>query len=181
MRVITGSARGRKLISPAGDDVRPTTDVVKEAVFSIIQFSIKGCSFLDAFAGSGQMGIEALSRGAEKVYLIDSSRRSMSVIKKNIALCGFENKAVTVNSDTLSFLANTKERFDTVFLDPPYKTGLLQAALARAVDVVSPGGCILCEHPREEELPVNVGHFSLKKSYRYGQIVISVYKETEDD
>ena len=104
----------------------------------------------------------------------------MSVIKKNIALCGFENKAVTVVNDTLTFLANTKERFDTVFLDPPYKTGLLQAALEKAVYVVNKGGCIICEHPREEELPLEVGSFAVKKSYRYGQIVISVYVEKND-
>ena len=86
MRVITGSARGRRLETPSGDDVRPTTDSVKESVFSIIQFYIEGGVFLDAFAGTGQMGIEALSRGASKAYFLDSSKSSMRVIKKNIEL-----------------------------------------------------------------------------------------------
>ena len=102
MRVITGSARGRRLETLSGNDVRPTTDVVKEAVFSIIQFYTEGRCFLDAFAGSGQMGIEALSRGAEKAVFLDSSRRSMSVIKKNISLCGFSDRAETLITDTVS-------------------------------------------------------------------------------
>lgn len=175
MRVITGAARGRRLESPTGDDVRPTADVVKEAVFSIIQFSVEGSVFLDAFAGSGQMGIEAISRGAEKAYFIDSSRRSMSVIKKNITLCGFEDKAVTQSMDTISFLSGTREKFDTVFLDPPYRTGLLQKALELSPRVTDPSGYIICEHPREEKLPDKVDDFTLKKEYRYGKIVISVY------
>ena len=109
MRVITGSARGRRLESPPGDNVRPTTDVVKEAVFSIVQFSVEGGRFLDAFSGSGQMGIEALSRGAAGAVFIDSSRRSMNIIKRNIALCGLEDRARTITGDSISFLENTRE------------------------------------------------------------------------
>ncbi len=181
MRVITGSARGRRLETLSGNDVRPTTDVVKEAVFSIIQFYIEGRVFLDAFAGSGQMGIEAISRGAQRAYFIDSSRRSMNVIKKNIELCGFADKAETINADTISFLNSAGQRFDTVFLDPPYKTGLLQQALLAAPAVMRPGGFIICEHPAEEKLPEMSGDFALKKSYRYGRIMISVYTEKEKD
>ena len=177
MRIITGSARGRRLDSPVGNDVRPTTDVVKEALFSIIQFDIEGCTFLDAFAGSGQIGLEALSRGAKKAYFVDSSRRSMAVVKKNIGICGFDReRAVTVASDTISFLSSGREKFDIVFLDPPYMTGLLQKALEASVGVVRENGIIICEHPSEEELPEKAGSFSLKKNYKYGKIVISVYR-----
>ena len=93
MRVITGISRGRKLITPPGEDVRPTTDAVKEAVFSIIQFSVEGRSFLDAFAGSGQMGIEALSRGASSAVFLDNGRQSLLAIKKNLVATGLSEKA----------------------------------------------------------------------------------------
>lgn len=179
MRVITGSARGRRLETPSGDDVRPTTDSVKESVFSIIQFYIEGGVFLDAFAGTGQMGIEALSRGASKAYFLDSSKSSMRVIKKNIELCGFEKNAVTRITDSVSFMQRTGERFDMVFLDPPYGTGLLMKALEAAVDAAKQSGVIVCEHPREEELPERVGSFLLKKNYRYGKIMLSVYTGEE--
>ena len=181
MRVITGSARGRKLESPTGNDVRPTTDVVKEAIFSIIQFDVEGCTFLDAFAGSGQMGLEALSRGASKAYFIDSSRRSMAVIKKNIGICGLsDEKAVTVQADSVSYIAASGKSFDIIFLDPPYMTGLLQKALAAAEKAVSENGIVICEHPKEEELPETVGELTLRKNYRYGKIIISVYKKAEE-
>lgn len=179
MRVITGSARGRRLESPNGSDVRPTADAVKESVFSIIQFDIEGCVFLDAFAGSGQMGIEALSRGAYKAYFIDSSKKSLETVKRNVGICGFESKAEIRASDTVAFLAVTTERFDIVFLDPPYRTGLLQKALELAPRTVKPSGYIICEHPTDEKLPEITGGFALKKSYRYGRIMISIYAEPE--
>ena len=177
MRVITGSARGRRLESPTGDNVRPTTDVVKEAVFSIVQFSVEGGMFLDAFSGSGQMGIEALSRGAAGAVFIDSSRRSMNIIKRNIALCGLEDKARTVSGDSISFLENTNEKFDIIFLDPPYMTGLLQSALDKCGGALSDNGVVICEHPREEKLPEKTEELYLAREYRYGKIMISLYKK----
>ncbi len=174
MRVISGSARGRKLYSPSGNDVRPTTDTVKESVFSIIQFDIEGCRFLDAFAGSGQMGIEALSRGADKAFFVDSSRRSMEIIRKNISLCGFgADKAVTVCRDTISYISGTEERFDIAFLDPPYKTGLVQSAFELCTRITDK--LIICEHPSDETLPERSGKFILKKKYKYGTITVSLY------
>ncbi len=179
MRVITGTARGRKLETLSGDDVRPTTDVVKEAVFSIIQFSIEGRAFLDAFAGSGQMGIEALSRGAKTASFLDSSRNSINIIKKNLKTTGLSDKAIVRNTDTIGFLSSTSECFDIIFLDPPYKTGLLEQALEKAVNVVSKSGYIVCEHPKEEELPAEVGDFAVKKNYQYGKIRITIYSHKE--
>ncbi len=181
MRVITGNARGRRLETPSGDDVRPTADAVKESVFSIIQFDIEGCVFLDAFAGTGQMGIEALSRGARKAYFIDNSKKSLNVIKRNIAICGFENKSEVRASDTISFLSAANKAFDIVFLDPPYRTGLLQKALELAPGAVKSTGYIICEHPREEKLPETSGDFVLKKSYRYGKIMISLYTKPDEE
>ncbi len=179
MRVITGAARGRRLITPEGLSVRPTTDAVKESVFSIIQFSIEGRRFLDAFAGSGQMGIEALSRGAKYACFVDNSRESVSVIKKNLALTGLSERAGVFMSDTLSFMKNTGEAFDTVFLDPPYSKGLLQQALTLAAGITNRGGYIICEHPADEFMPDYVGDFRLKKTYKYGKIRISVYTQEE--
>ncbi len=181
MRVITGSSRGRRLITPSGDDVRPTTDNVKESVFSIIQFSVEGRVFLDAFAGSGQMGIEALSRGAEKAVFIDNSRRSLDAVRKNLETTGLAEKAEVRNGDTLSYLSGTSQRFDIAFLDPPYKTGLLQSALMRLPKVMKGSGIIICEHPFDEQLPEQTGDFVIKKNYKYGKIMITVYSQREVD
>lgn len=179
MRVITGISRGRKLTTLPGDDVRPTTDAVKEAVFSIIQFSVEGRSFLDAFAGSGQMGIEALSRGASSAVFLDSGRQSVSVIKKNLQATGLAEKAAVVNTDTLQYLKNTSQIFDIAFLDPPYKTGILEKALEALPRVMNKSGLIICEHPYDEKLPECAGDFIIKKSYKYGKISITVYSHKE--
>ncbi len=179
MRVITGISRGRKLITPPGEDVRPTTDAVKEAVFSIIQFSVEGRSFLDAFAGSGQMGIEALSRGASSAVFLDNGRQSLLAIKKNLEATGLSEKAKVVNTDTLQYLKNTAQRFDIAFLDPPYKTGLLERAIEVLPRVMNKSGVMICEHPYDEELPESAGDFIIKKSYKYGKIKITVYSHKE--
>ena len=179
MRVITGKSRGRKLFAPPGEEVRPTTDNVKESVFSIIQFGIEGRSFLDAFAGSGQMGIEALSRGAKEAVFVDNSRTSLAAVKKNLALTGLQDSAVVVASDTIAYLRSCRRGFDIAFLDPPYKKGVLQEALALMPDVMNKSGIIICEHPAEEILPETVGDFAVKKHYRYGKIMISIYSGKE--
>ena len=175
MRVITGTAKGRRLETLAGNDVRPTTANVKEAVFSIIQFSVEDSVFLDAFAGSGQMGIEALSRGARTAYFIDKSRKSMETVKRNLDAAGLSDRAVTKNTDTLGFLSETSERFDIAFLDPPYRTGLLEKAPLKTADVMNKSGYIICEHPVDEKIPDEVGNFAAKKNYRYGKIAVTVY------
>jgi len=179
MRVITGKARGRKLQTLSGNDVRPTTDIVKEAVFSIIQFGIEGRVFLDAYAGSGQMGIEALSRGAAKAVFLDSSRQSCEIVKKNLEITGLSENAVVKNTDTLSYITGTPEKFDIVFIDPPYRTGILLQTLEKIPRVMNKGGIILCEHPAEEKMPGETGGFVLKKEYKYGKIVISLYSHKE--
>lgn len=175
MRVVAGSARGKRLETLQGDDVRPTTDMVKEAVFNIIQFNIEGRRFLDLFSGSGQMGIEALSRGAKQAVFVDQSRRSINVINRNIDFVGFRERARVVNTEALSFLAANNEKFDIAFLDPPYGTGLLQNVLPAVSQNINKAGFIICESPLKEELPEKIGDFSLDRSYRYGKIKISIY------
>lgn len=179
MRVITGKARGRKLQTPSGREIRPTTDVVKEAVFSIIQFGIEDRVFLDAFAGSGQMGIEALSRGAKKAVFLDSGKQSCETVKKNLTVTGLTENAVVKNTDTVAYLSGTPEKFDIAFVDPPYRTGLLMQALEKLPRVMNQGGIIICEHPIEEQLPEIIQDFAVKKHYKYGKIMITVYSHKE--
>lgn len=181
MRVITGSARGRKLITLDGDDVRPTTDIVKEAMFSIIQFEIEGRKVLDLFGGCGQLAIEALSRGAESAVIVDSSGKSVDVIKKNLQHTGFEKSAVVFQGDALSFLQRRNEKYDIAFLDPPYSKGLLERALPLVAQVMNEGGVIMCEAPFTDELPETAGSFYLKKKYRYGKIGLFVYRFKGDE
>ena len=176
MRVITGSARGRNLITLEGEDVRPTTDRVKEALFSIIQFEIEGRKVLDLFSGSGQLGIEALSRGAEKAVFVDSSKKSLEVTKKNLENTGLLSGAVLINRESISYLRSVGEKFDIVLLDPPYKSGLLQKALAEMDSIVSPGGVVICEAPKDEELPEEIGSRFQSKKYNYGKISLTVYR-----
>lgn len=179
MRVITGSAKGRRLETLSGEDVRPTTDRIKEAVFSITQFQIQGRSFLDLFAGSGQMGIEALSRGAESATFIDSKKQAVAIIKKNLDTARLAHRAKVFNMDSLSFLAVKKDKFDLAFLDPPYKTGLLQKALEMVPAVMKKSGVIICENPMDEELPGELSDFLLDRQYRYGKIKITTYKHRD--
>lgn len=177
MRVITGIARGKRLRSLEGNDVRPTTDKVKEGIFSAIQFDIEGRRFLDMFAGSGQMGIEALSRGAESAVFVDSSPAAIKVCTENVTSAGFIDSAKIVKRDSLGYVATTTEKFDIAFLDPPYEAGILIKALETVSLKMSDYGIIICEHPTEVSLPEAVSGFTVFKVYRYGKINVTVYKK----
>lgn len=179
MRVITGIARGRRLETLEGEDVRPTTDRVKEAIFSIIQFETEGRRFLDLFAGSGQMGIEAISRGAKEACFVDSSKKSVATIKRNLQNTKFEMQSKVFHADFHSFLAMNSDEFDIVFLDPPYKTGLLQEAIGLVTDCVRDTGVIIAENPLDEELAESYGDFVLDRQYRYGKIRVSTYRHKD--
>ena len=172
MRVITGSARGRKLLTLEGEDVRPTTDRVKEAVFSVIQFETEGRRFLDLFAGSGQMGIEALSRGAKEAVFVDSAKKSVEIIRKNLASTKLAENAKVVQTDWGT-------QFDIAFLDPPYGKGILQRALEALPAHMSKTGVIIAENPLDEEILSEYGEFALDRQYRYGKIKISTFRNKE--
>ena len=178
MRVITGSARGRKLKELPGLDTRPTTDRVKEALFDIIQFEVPGMRVLDLFAGTGQLGIEALSRGAQSAVFVDQRKDAVSVIRDNLASTGFAGQGKVVQGESLSFLASCREKFDLILLDPPYLSGLLEKALEKAVliDILAKNGIIVCESPLEEELPALPEPYIRGKSYRYGKIKLTLYR-----
>lgn len=179
MRVITGTARGRRLETLEGEDVRPTTDRVKEAIFSIIQFETEGRRFLDLFAGSGQMGIEAISRGAKEAYFVDSSKKSVAVIKRNLQSTKLEMQSKVFQMDFHSFLSMNSAEFDIVFLDPPYKTGLLQESFELVTESVRDTGVIIAENPLDEELAESYGDFVLDRRYRYGKIKVSTYRHKD--
>lgn len=175
MRIITGTARGRKLRTLEGNDVRPTTDKVKEAMFSAVQFQIPGAYVLDLFAGSGQLGIEALSRGAGKAVFVDKSKASVNVITENIAAAEFEDRSRVVFMDSFDFLHSGNEKYDLVFLDPPYNKGILEQVLPLLECRMNEGGRIICEHEQRLVLPEKIGSIHLKKKYKYGKIEISQF------
>ena len=180
MRVITGIAGGRKLKSPEGESVRPTTDHVKQAMFNILQFDLEGRRILDLFGGTGQLGIEALSRGAREVVFTDSSRTSVQLIRENLKRCGLEGKVL--QTDALSYLARG-EKFDVIFIDPPYDGGLYQAVLERinAVDNLTEGGIIVSEARAGTELPeLSAPYFKLRER-RYGNVKICIYSKNEQN
>ncbi len=179
MRVITGSARGRRLESLEGEEVRPTTDRIKEAVFSIIQFQTEGRTFLDLFAGSGQMGIEALSRGAKQAYFVDNSKKSVETVRRNLKKTNLEQNASVYQTDFRAFLSFGSQRYDIAFLDPPYGTGILQEALALVSSHMSDTGIIIAENPLEEEILSQYGDFVLDRQYRYGKIKITTFRHKD--
>ena len=179
MRVITGKARGMRLSTLPGDAVRPTGEKVKEAVFSMLQFDIEGRKVLDLFAGCGQMGIEALSRGAECATFVDSSQESIKVIKENLAFTKLSDLATVEKRDFRFFLGSTAEQFDIAFLDPPYHEGFYEDALALLTPRMSRFGIIVCEHPTDVSVPETVDDFATIKTNRYGKVCISVYRRKE--
>lgn len=176
MRVITGTARGRRLQTLEGDSVRPTTDMVKEAMFSIVHFDVENARVLDMFCGCGQLGIEALSRGAQSVVFVDIARQSMLVTEKNLETTGFRNKAKTVISNSLEYLDRTSEIFDIAFLDPPYRAGIMEDAIERVRLHMADGGIIVCETSSDEVLPEAIEGFTSKR-YKYGKIALTVYRK----
>lgn len=180
MRVITGTARGRRLKEPEGMDVRPTTDKVKESIFNIIQCDIEGRQVLDLFAGTGQLGIEALSRGAEAVTFVDASLTSINLVKENLKRTGLT--ARTVRGDALSFLAGA-EKFDLILLDPPYDTPLLEKALAAIMqfDKLRGHGIIVCESKAEKDLPELSEPYQKLREYKYGKVKITLYTRALTD
>ena len=174
MRVITGTARGRKLKTPENYDIRPTTDNVKESVFNIIQFDIEGRRVLDLFAGTGQLGIECLSRGAESCVFVDRDKEAIRIVKDNLKACGM--KATVVQEDAVAFLKHCG-KFDIIFIDPPYDSDLYNFVLEiiNSVDILSESGIIIVEARREKALPEMKAPYYCKKTVNYGRVKISVY------
>ena len=181
MRVITGSAKGRKLITLEGEDIRPTAAKVKGAIFNSIQFDIEGRNILDMFAGAGQLGIEALSRGAKKAVFVDLSREAVKVINENLEHCCLKENATVFNGDGISYIKTTREKFDVVFIDPPYKKQLSQKALSLVLNVLNDGGIIVCETDIKEELPESIGQYTIAKQDTYSKTMLTIYRYNDGD
>lgn len=179
MRVITGKARGVALKTPEGLQTRPTTDRVKEALFSIIQFEIPGTRVLDLFGGTGQLGIEALSRGADSAVFVDAGEAACKLIKENLRRTRLENQAKVVRSDYLQYLSGCKEKFDIILLDPPYAEVFLENALNRIseIDILQMNGIIVTERPLDKALAWENPGFSRSKDYKYGKTFITIYRK----
>ncbi len=175
MRVITGKARGKILSTLTGNDVRPTTDMVKEAIFSIIQFDISDACVLDLFSGSGQLGIEALSRGASFCTFTDSSNKSIKITNENIASVNFSDISEVFCIDSLSYVKGCNKKFDIMFLDPPYNKGILEAHLPHLERISSENAVVVCEHERGLLLDDEYGNLHKRKTYRYGSIEVTVF------
>ena len=157
MRIISGQARGRKLATLEGDNTRPTLDRTREALFNILQTRVRGAKVLDLFAGSGALGLEALSRGAQSAVFCDVSRQACAVIQKNIEALRAQDRSRLLCCDAMDALARLAgESFDVVFLDPPYRKGLVDKALAGlvAADALAPGCVIVAETAQEEAFAV---------------------------
>ena len=170
-----------KLVSLEGTEIiRPTADAVKEAMFSIVQFDIEDAVVLDLFAGSGQLGIEALSRGAAKAYFVDSSRASIDVVKQNLAHTKLEDSAVVINMPNSAFLRTAREKIDIALLDPPYGKNLIQRSLPALTEIMNNDGIIICEHEKECRLPEEENGFVMDKQYKYGKIALTVYRKRHD-
>ena len=157
-------------------DTRPTTDKVKESLFNIIQFELEGRWVLDLYAGTGQLGLEALSRGAEHCVFVDQRREAAALVRENIRLCRFEDRARAVQEEALSFLSSCREKFDVVFLDPPYQSGLLEKSLEilTRFDILREYGIIVCESGTEWTVPPLASPYEAGREYRYGQIKLTV-------
>ena len=178
MRVITGLAKGRRLEELPGLDTRPTTARVKEGLFSAIQFDIEGRRVLDLFAGTGQLGIEALSRGAAFCDFVDSAPAALKIVQRNIKTCGGEDRSACHGKDFTAFLTKSREKYGLIFLDPPYASGNLERALelTTTIDIVVGNGIIVCESPADHTLPDLPAPYEKGKEYRYGKIKFTLYR-----
>ena len=179
MRVITGKARGVQLKTPEGLTTRPTADRVKEALFSIINFDIPGAKVLDLFGGTGQLGIEALSRGAASATFVDAGEPACRLIRENLRRTKLEADGKVIRSDYLEYLNRCREKFDIIFLDPPYAEVFLENALKRIteIDILQSGGIIVAERPLGKELPWEFEGFNRSKDYKYGKVLLTIYRK----
>jgi 16S rRNA (guanine(966)-N(2))-methyltransferase RsmD len=188
MRVITGTAKGVPLKSIQGNDTRPTSDKVKEAIFSAVQFDVEGAVILDLFAGSGQLGIEALSRGAKMAYFADNNNRSVAVIKENLEKTLLANKSRVDRLPYTAFLRLAKarqvfcksqsdiwERFDIAFIDPPYNKGIIEKVLPMLLPLMNTNGIIICEHDGQLNLNGLNEQWTVD-CYNYGVVNVTILR-----
>lgn len=178
MRVITGKARGITLKTPEGMRTRPTAERVKEALFSAVQFEIPESRVLDLFGGTGQLGIEALSRGAQSCTFVDCQESACRLIRENLRRTRLENMASVQRMDYMTFLNQCREKYSLILLDPPYAEVFLENALKRIseIDILADGGIIITERPAEKRLCGDFGDLYPARDYRYGKTCITLFR-----
>ena len=179
MRVISGKARGVTLMTPKGEHTRPTAERVKEALFSILQFDLPGTRVLDLFGGTGQLGIEALSRGAKHAVFVDSREDACRLIKDNLKRAKLDMDATVVRSDYLQYLDRCKDKFNIIILDPPYAEVFLENALKiiTEIDILQSGGIIVAERPLGKDLPWDFPGYTRSRDYKYSKTVLTIYRK----
>lgn len=179
MRVITGTARGITLKTPDGMLTRPTSDRVKEALFSIIQFDLPGARVLDLFGGTGQLGIEALSRGATSAVFVDAREDACRLIRENLKRTKLEQNAKVLRSDYLDYLKRSTEKFNIILLDPPYAEVFLENAMKiiTEIDILESAGIIIAERPLGKDMPWEYPGYVRSRDYKYGNTLITVYRK----
>lgn len=179
MRVITGKARGVVLKTPDGMATRPTADRVKEAIFNIIQFDVPAAKVLDLFGGTGQLGIEALSREAKSAVFVDEREDACRLIRENLKRTKMEQYGRVIRSDYMAYLRSCREKFDIILLDPPYAEVFLENSLKMIteIDILQTGGIIVTERPAGKELPWEFPGFSRSRDYKYGNTLITIYRK----
>ena len=182
MRVIAGTAKGITLKTPDGLQTRPTADRVKEAMFSIIQFELPGARVLDLFGGTGQLGIEAISRGAASATFVDQQDKACRLIRDNLTKTGFQGKSKVICSDYVSFLKNCKEKYDIILLDPPYMELFLENSLKliSEIDILQTNGIIVTERPAEKLFDVTISGFSRSRDYKYGKTILTIFRKEDN-
>ncbi len=178
MRIIAGEFKGRRLVTPDNNDIRPTSDKVREAVFSILMNDIYGAKCLDLFAGTGGVGLEALSRGASQCVFSDSSRDAVRIINENIKRCGAGERARIITGDYRKVLGSLREKFDLIFLDPPYRAGLTESCLGMvgSLDLLASAGIIVAEREAGVSLPDELCGFIKIKTRKYGKTGVDFFR-----
>jgi len=186
MRIISGTSRGRKLVTPRDQSLRPTSDRVKESIFNILQDEVHGKVVLDLFAGTGNLGIEALSRGAKRAIFVEKGRQALRLIQRNLSQIGLEERSEIIPKDVsraIGILRHKGECFDLILMDPPYEKGLIQSTLMKlnSNPIYHKDSILVIEHNRREPLPRVLGGWNLIRQRRMGDTMISFLTPQEGD
>ena len=183
MRIIGGQLKGRKIEQPDLNNVRPTKDRIREAVFNMIAIDIPGAKVLDLFSGSGSYGLEAISRGADEAVFVEKDHMCTGVIHNNIRKLGIENDTEVINKDAIEYMENIGKntKFDVIFADPPYNKNLAKKTLimVNQYDILSPSGILVIEYNRREDVSLQEGNVSILKQKTYNKIYINIYKRDD--
>lgn len=181
MRIISGALKGRRLIPPRWQGLRPTSDKLRETLFNVLGPAVEGQRVLDAYAGTGAIGIEALSRGAAHVTFVERDRRAADLIAANLARCGVTDRYAIIRVDFARAKARlTGAEFDLIVLDPPYGGAELNAALAAAGELASPATRVIIEHARRDEAPARAGKLVRTRALVSGDSALAFYRVTTD-